>query len=86
MHTPMRECIGCGKKFQRQAMLRIVKKDEQILIDTTGKSEGRGAYLCKNAECLEESIKRKKLNRAFKQNVSDDIYNKLAEEMRRLFE
>lgn len=86
MHTPTRECIGCGEKFQRQALLRIVNKNGQILFDPTGKSEGRGAYLCKNTECLNECIKRKKLNRAFKQNVPEEVYNKLAEEMRHLFE
>ena len=49
---PMRKCTGCNEMKEKKAMMRVLKCEEGIVLDTTGKKNGRGAYLCKSAECL----------------------------------
>ena len=85
-HTPIRECIGCGGKFPKNELLRIVYDGSETMIDADGKKEGRGAYLCKSEECLDMCIKRRKLNRAFKCGIREENYIKLNEEMRHFIE
>ncbi len=85
-HLPIRECIGCGGKFLKSDLLRIGKQKDRIFFDPGAKAQGRGAYLCKNFNCLTQCVKRKKLNRAFRQNVSEETYQNLAEEMGRFCE
>ena len=55
-----------------------------MLVDDTGRANGRGAYICNNLECLQKAIKTKGLNRAFKMNVDTDVLIKLSEEMAKL--
>ena len=75
---PERQCIGCGEKKEKNELIRIVKEsDEVISFDPTGRKNGRGAYICKNPECLEKAIKKKALERAFKSPVSAETYEKL---------
>ena len=62
--------------------MRIVKnKEGEIFIDLTGKANGRGAYICKDSECLKKAIKSKALNRAFKMEVPNEVYDKLLAEL-----
>lgn len=50
---PLRQCIGCGEMKGKREMMRVVKTAEnEICLDTTGKKNGRGAYVCKSRECL----------------------------------
>ena len=50
---PQRQCIGCNEMKDKKQLIRILKtQDEQIIIDITGKKNGRGAYICPDAECL----------------------------------
>lgn len=64
--VPMRTCIGCGQVREKKDLIRIVRTPEgELLVDRTGKTNGRGAYLCRNPECLEQAFRRKSLNRAF---------------------
>ena len=75
---PQRKCVVCGKLKDKNDLLRIVNnKEEGILIDESGKKNGRGAYICKSKECLENAKKTNKLNRVFKQKVSDELYEEL---------
>lgn len=61
-----RMCIGCNTKRDKKELIRIViNKSGEILVDKTGKLEGRGAYICDNANCLEKAIKAKKLEKIF---------------------
>ena len=51
--VPMRMCTGCGEMFDKRTLVRVVKSpDGEVSLDLTGKKSGRGAYVCKNAECL----------------------------------
>ena len=73
-----RTCMGCNQKKDKSELIRIVKnKNNEISIDETGKQEGRGAYICNSKECLEKLIKSKRLNKVFKTEISDEIYDKL---------
>ena len=75
---PERTCIGCNEVKLKKELIRIVKnKEGQILVDKTGKANGRGAYICDNIECLEKAIKTKRLERNFETKISEDIYNEL---------
>ena len=79
---PERTCIGCNQIKLKKELIRIVKnKEGQIFVDKTGKSNGRGAYICNNIECLEKAIKAKKLERTFKTPIDNSIYEGLRGEM-----
>lgn len=80
--TPLRKCIGCGEMIVKKDMLRIIKtKDNEIKLDSTGKENGRGAYLHVNRECFAFAVKSKALERAFKMSISSDIYDDLEKEL-----
>ena len=79
---PMRQCIGCGEMKPKKEMLRVIKTaEEEIILDTTGRKNGRGAYLCPNSECLKKAIKGKGLERSFKMPIPKDVYEILTKEM-----
>lgn len=76
--NPQRTCMGCNRKSDKKDFIRIVKnKDKEVFIDKVGKSEGRGAYICDNIECLEKLIKNKRLEKIFDMKISDEIYDNL---------
>lgn len=79
---PMRMCTGCMEMKPKKELIRIVKSPEgEVSVDLTGKKSGRGAYICKNKECLEKSFKTKKLNRSLETQISEEVYTKLREEV-----
>ena len=83
--VPQRKCIGCNESKPKKELIRIVKTPEgEMLVDDTGRANGRGAYICNKPECLQKAIKTKGLNRAFKMNVDTDVLIKLSEEMAKL--
>ena len=78
---PLRQCVGCGEMKNKKEMIRVLKTPEgPIVPDLTGKKNGRGAYLCKNAECLKKARKNKGLARSLKMSIPDDIYDSLEKE------
>lgn len=79
---PQRMCTGCGEMKDKNALLRVVLTPEgEILLDKKGKVSGRGAYVCKSAECLKKAIKTKRLERNLKTAISQEVYDRLAEEI-----
>ena len=79
---PERTCIGCNEVKQKNELIRIVKtKENEIFVDKTSKASGRGAYICNNVECLEKAIKSKRLNKTFKMQIDNQIYEILRGEM-----
>ncbi len=79
---PQRKCIGCGQMKEKRDLIRIIKTPEdEIILDTTGKKNGRGAYICPDVQCLQKVIKTKGLDRAFKMSISDSVYEELKEEL-----
>lgn len=80
--VPMRMCIGCGEMKPKQTLVRVVKdKEGAVSIDLTGKKAGRGAYVCPDPACLEKAQKSKRLERAFSQRISDELYESLKKEI-----
>lgn len=78
---PLRQCIGCGEMKGKKEMMRVLKTPEdEILLDATGKKNGRGAYLCKEKECLLKARKNKGLERSFKMKIPNEVYDNLEKE------
>lgn len=76
--APQRMCIVCRQMMDKRDLVRVVKnKDGEFKVDTTGKLAGRGAYVCKNANCVNLLKKSKALNRNFKCQVPEEIYEEL---------
>lgn len=77
-NIPQRTCIGCNEKKDKKELIRVVKDNQNnISIDKTGKANGRGAYICDNIECLEKAIKNKKIEKNFKMNIDESVYENL---------
>ena len=75
---PLRRCIACNNQKEKQELLRIIRNPQKELeIDLTGKKNGRGAYICKNEECLNLAKKTKRLERALEVNVKEEFYEEL---------
>lgn len=82
-HIPQRMCVGCQTMVNKKELIRVVRTPEgEVLIDPTGKKSGRGAYICKNMECLEKAIKGKRLEKALETTISPEIYEQLKEQLR----
>ncbi|MCI5700386.1 MAG: YlxR family protein [Lachnospiraceae bacterium] len=80
--VPLRKCTGCGEMKNKKEMLRVLKTTEgDILLDATGKKNGRGAYLCRSRECFEKAVKSKGLERSLKCSVPQDVMESLKKEM-----
>ena len=79
---PMRQCVGCREMKPKRKLIRVIRTSEdEILIDATGKKNGRGAYICPNRESLEKAVKNKGLERSLKISVPQEIYEDFEREM-----
>ncbi|MCI9081853.1 MAG: YlxR family protein [Lachnospiraceae bacterium] len=79
---PMRQCVGCGEMKSKKELLRIIKSaDNEIFLDTTGKKNGRGAYICPNGACFAQAIKTRGLERSLKTAIPKEVIEILAKEM-----
>lgn len=79
---PKRQCIGCGEMKEKRELIRILRTpEEEIVLDATGRKNGRGAYLCHSSQCLEKAFKSKGLDRAFRTSVPKEVYDRLREEL-----
>jgi predicted RNA-binding protein YlxR (DUF448 family) len=80
--VPQRKCIACQDRDNKKELIRIVKnKEGHIFLDKSGKANGRGAYICNCSECLRKAIKSNALNRAFKMEIPDEVYESLIKEI-----
>lgn len=81
---PLRMCSGCQERKTKKEMVRIVRDPEgNILLDTTGKKSGRGAYICPKSQCLEKARKARRLERSLSCQIPAEVYTMLEEEMRK---
>ena len=70
-----RKCMACNAKKDKYELIRIIKKNNgEILVDKTGKSDGRGAYICNDILCLEKVIKSNRIGKVLKSNIDKKIY------------
>ncbi len=80
--VPLRKCIGCGEMKSKKEMIRIIKTTENaIVLDKTGKQNGRGAYICPKLQCLETATKSKGLERALKTAIPTEVYEQLSNQI-----
>ncbi|HWR07313.1 MAG TPA: YlxR family protein [Sporomusa sp.] len=71
-------CVGCQEMKSKKELLRVVRSPEgEVVLDPTGKKAGRGAYMCRSEQCLTKAFKEKRLERALKQQIAEDVYNAL---------
>lgn len=82
---PMRMCVGCREMKPKKELIRIVKTPEgEIKLDTTGKLNGRGAYVCKASACLARAQKSGALSKAFETSVSEEIFACIETELKNI--
>ena len=83
--VPLRQCIGCQEMKSKKEMIRVIKSaEDEIMLDATGRKNGRGAYLCPSMECLKKAVKGKGLERSFKMAIPKEVYETLEKEMEEL--
>lgn len=79
---PERRCIGCNTSFPKSELIRVVRTPEgNVEFDPTGKKNGRGAYLCKKAECFRMARKKNRLNTNLEVTVSEDVLDRIENEI-----
>ena len=80
---PERRCVGCGNPFPKKDLIRVVKTpDGSIELDFTGKKSGRGAYVCRNIDCLIKARKAKRLERSLNTSIPEDVSAALEAELK----
>ena len=75
---PLRTCVVTKEQLPKKELLRIVRTPEHdIIIDETGKANGRGAYIKKDLEVLEKAKKSKILEKKLECNIEDSVYEEI---------
>ena len=81
--VPLRKCIACGENKEKKDLIRIVRdKEKKVIMDKSGRANGRGAYICINNDCFQKAEKTKKLSRTLEVEIPNHIYEDLREEIR----
>lgn len=79
---PMRKCVGCGEMKPKKELMRILKTETgEFVVDAAGKKNGRGAYICRSVDCFKSAVKSRGLERSFKQEIPQEVYDRLEKEM-----
>jgi len=77
-HIPLRTCVACRTVGDKRGLLRVVRRpDGTVGYDPSGKSNGRGAYVCANPTCIAATRRQKRLNRSLKVEVPPDVFDEL---------
>lgn len=80
--VPMRKCTGCNEMKPKRELVRVVRSPQgEVSLDLVGKKPGRGAYICKNKECLKLAKKAKRIERALDCQISPELYDIMEEEI-----
>ena len=80
---PLRMCIACRQMKPKEQLFRIVKQEDKIFVDNSYKANGRGAYVCKEQDCVQKAIKTKALNRTFKKEVGQDVLSQIQQTLKK---
>lgn len=79
---PQRMCTGCMEMKPKKELIRVVRnKEGEVSIDLTGKKSGRGAYICKDVNCLQKSFKTRRLEKNLEATINEELFDKLKEEV-----
>ena len=83
--VPLRKCTGCGQMKNKKELVRVIRTpEEEILIDTSGRKNGRGAYLCNSLECFLKAKKSRGLERSLKVPNTPQVYDALEGRLREI--
>ena len=83
--APIRTCIGCGASSDKRGFVRVVRTPEgDVVVDPSGKSNGRGAYVCADLECFETAVRKRRFSAALRVNMNEDDTDRLREAFERL--
>ena len=79
-----RKCVGCGELKPRENMIKITKehKTGELVLNPNSKIFGRSAYLCYDQNCIEQAMKKKKINRILKTNLNIDLEGLINEQFK----
>ena len=81
-HTPLRQCLGCREMKPKAELVRVVRSPEgTVSVDLRGKAPGRGAYVCRSADCLKKALRSRAVGRALGVEIPPEIYDALAAQM-----
>ena len=81
--VPQRTCICCGLKTDKRELLRVVSEpDDRVVVDATGKKNGRGAYVCGSCRGSTGRLRRRRLEHALKTKITEDEWNGLIKTLR----
>ena len=79
---PMRMCLGCSEMKPKRELVRVVKsKEGDISLDLTGRKSGRGAYICRDIECLKKARKARRFEKSFACRIDDQVYDSMEVEL-----
>ena len=82
---PMRQCTGCREMKNKKEMMRVLRTPEnEIILNATGRKNGRGAYICRSMECLDKAVKNHGLERSLKTGIPQEVYEDLKKEFEEL--
>lgn len=80
--VPQRQCVGCAEMKNKIDLIRVIKTpEEDVVLDSSGRKNGRGAYICPDLECLKKARKSKGLERSLKMAIPSEVYDELEKEM-----
>ena len=87
---PQRRCVGCGISKNKSELIRVVRSPvagaddpvrpdniPEVSIDLKGKKSGRGAYICRDEECLKKALKARKFERSLEVKISEELAESL---------
>ena len=79
---PMRQCMGCNEHKPKADLLRVVRSPEgTISLDTTGRASGRGAYLCRDVQCLRRARKSRRIENTLECTIPEEVWDRMEEEL-----
>lgn len=82
---PQRMCVSCRTRRDKRDLVRVTLKDDgTLVVDPTGKMPGRGAYLCKDENCIKMELKAHRISKGLNAEVNAEELSKLAGEIAKL--
>ncbi len=79
---PQRQCVGCREMKDKKTLIRVVKSPEgEVSLDDKGRKPGRGAYVCRDVECLRKARKSRALERAFETQIPPEVYDAMERQL-----
>lgn len=79
---PERQCLGCNEHKPKRELMRVVRTpDGRVTLDFTGRTNGRGAYICRDVKCLRKAVKSKRLDRSLGVTIPEEVYEAMEDEL-----